>query len=126
MNRPKALLAIAVLFLVGVVVGVAATHLYYIHRFSQPGSIAEAAVDFGAHHLAETLDLRPDQRRELDHILAEATVEVEGVRKDAVLELRDLRDRSALRLEALLDEEQKQKLKALHAEQGRLFDKYLE
>lgn len=126
MSRTKALLGIAVLFLVGVVVGVAATHLYYMHRFSQPGSIAEAAVDFGAQHLAEALDLRPDQQAELDQILAEATVEVEGIRKDAVLELRDLRDRSALRLEGLLDEEQKQKLKALHAEQGRLFDKYLE
>lgn len=126
MNRPKALVGIAVLFLVGVVVGVAATHLYYFHRFSQPGSIAEAAVDFGGNHLADALELRPDQRRELDQILAEATVGVEGIRKGAVLELRDLRDRSAVRLEALLDDEQKRKLRALHAEQGRLFDKYLE
>lgn len=126
MNRPKALLGVAALFIVGVVVGIAATHLYYLNRFSQPGSIAEAAVDFGAGHLAESLDLRPDQRAELDRILTEVTEEVEGVRKVAVLELRDLRNRSALRLEAILDADQKQKLKKLHDEQGKLFDRYLE
>lgn len=87
--------------------------------------MADLALEVGARKLTRRLDLRPDQRQELDRILADTRGDVAVLRRDAVGRLRDIRDAAARRLDAVLDEEQREELRRLCEEQGQLFDRYL-
>ncbi len=102
-----------------------ATHVYYAHRLSRPGALADTAIALAARQITRQLDLRPDQRQELELILDDVREEVRVVRGDVVIRLRELRERAARRFESKLDDEQRQELRRLRAEHGLLLDDYL-
>lgn len=126
MKRSTALLLVAAIFVAGIGVGVVATHLYYLERFSRPGSIADAAVAVAGRRITRQLALRPDQERELERILVDTRSELEDVRRDTARDVREVRDRAAGRLRAVLDDAQRAELERLRREEGKIFDAYLE
>ena len=125
-KKMLALVLMCVVFASGVVVGIVGTQIYFAKRFSQPGSLAEAAIDISKRRLTRALDLRQDQQQSLDAILEGTRRELDTLRRDTAHRLRDIRDRSAAEFIEVLDEEQRQELEKIQAEQGRVFDEYLE
>lgn len=126
MRRWLALVLVAALFLLGAVAGVLGTHAFYVRKISEPGALAELVLDVAGHRMADRLDLREEQVRELDTILADTRDEIARAREDFVADLRGIRVRSAVRLEAILDEEQLEELRRIHREEGQAFDRFLE
>lgn len=126
MRRPVALALVGVLFALGVLVGVLSTHVFYLRQVSEPGGLAELVLDVTGQRLASRLDLRPDQRRQLDAILTDTRDEIATAREGFVADLRVIRARSAARLESILDEEQLEELRRIHRDEGVLFDRFLE
>lgn len=126
MKRPTALALVALLFLLGIVVGVLGTHVYYARQLRQPGGLANFALNIESRRLTRALDLRPDQKEELDRILADVRVEIADTRRQMVRDLVTIRNRSAQRLETVLDDDQRQALEKLRERQGKAFERYLE
>lgn len=124
-NRIVAIALVATVFVVGVLAGVVGTHVYYAKRFTNAGSIADAALEISARRMTRQLDLREDQQQIFEEILGDTRLEIDALRREATSRLRDIRDDSAERLIEVLDEEQLKKLEEMRAEQGRLFDEYL-
>ena len=126
MKRPVALALVAVIFLLGAVVGVLGTHYFYLRQVSEPGGLADLVLGVAGDRMARRLDLRPEQRQQLDAILDHTRDEIAVAREDFVGDLRIIRSHSAERLEAILDEEQLEILRRYRREEGDLFDRFLE
>ena len=126
MKRPTALVLVTLLFFAGIVVGVLGTHLYYARQFARPGGIASFALEIESRRLTRVLDLRPEQKDELDRILADVGVDIADVRRQMVLQLIEIRDHAATRFETVLDDDQRNTLEKLRQRQGRAFERYLE
>lgn len=125
MKRPLALALIAVIFVLGVMVGILGTHAFYLKRVAEPGGLAEIVLDVTGNRMANRLDLRPDQRKEFDAILASTRDDIAAARDNLVGDLREIRARSAQRLAAILDDTQLETLRQVQAEEGQVFDRFL-
>lgn len=124
-NRTVAVGLVALLFVLGIVVGVLGTHLFYAHRLRQPGALADVLVNAAAARATDRLDLRPDQREQLDGILETTRRDLQTLREDLVDRLRAIRARDIARLVEILDGDQRRRLEQLHATEGQVFDDYL-
>src|SRR5690606_24789184 len=71
MTRTRAYLVVISLFLLGVMVGILATHAFYAHRVHRPGGLVELAMGVLAADLRRSLDLDAQQQAEVDLILAD-------------------------------------------------------
>ena len=107
MRRSTALTATVALFLVGVLVGVAATHAFYLSRMREPGGLAALGLRLLSWELRWRLHLTPAQRAEVDHILADTRGEGLELRREMVPRVLDLMHRSRDRIVAVLDPEQR-------------------
>lgn len=116
---------IALIFGLGVAVGVLGTHLFYAHRLRHPGSVAEMIVDTAAARIAGRLDLTAEQRRELDEILERAQGDVQTLRRDLIDRLRVIRSEAIDDLFAILDDDQRRELERIHETEGQILDDYL-
>ncbi len=116
MKRSTALLAVAVLFLVGVAVGVLGTHLFYIHEARQPGGLAHLGSLWLARNLDRRLDLTADQRRQVDAILADTARDAAALRQDITPRLLEILDRTHRRIAAVLTPEQRKKFERFRHE----------
>lgn len=126
MRKPVALALVVALFLVGVTVGILGTHVFYAKRMEKPGGVAELALEIISGRLKKELNLRPDQKKELDLIFDDLREEIKGMRREIVDRLRVLREESAERLERVLDEDQLEKLEKFRSENGTMVDRYLD
>lgn len=108
MRRSTALTATVALFLVGVLVGVAATHAFYLSRMREPGGLAALGLRLLSWELRWRLHLTPAQRAEVDHILADTRGEGLELRREMVPRVLDLMHRSRDRIVAVLDPEQRE------------------
>ena len=107
MRRSTALTATVALFLVGVLVGVAATHAFYLSRMREPGGLAAIGLRLLSWELRWRLHLTPAQRAEVDHILADTRGEGLELRREMVPRVLELMHRSRDRIVAILDPEQR-------------------
>ena len=126
MKRPVALALVALVFILGILVGVLGTHVFYLKRVAEPGGLADLVLDVTGHRMAQRLDLRPEQREAFDAILLSTRDQIAAAREDFVGDLRDIRARSAQRLVAILDEDQLDELRKIQADEGQVFDRFLE
>ena len=124
-SRGLALALVAVIFGLGVVVGILGTHLFYAHQLRQPGEFTDAIVSSAGARMADRLDLDAAQRQALDEILDRARGEVKIVRRDLIDRLRAVRAQAIDELFDLLDEDQRRELERIHAEEGQFLDDYL-
>jgi Spy/CpxP family protein refolding chaperone len=117
-KRSTALLAVAALFLLGILVGVLGTHLFYLRQLRQPGGMAVVGSRFLANSLDRRLDLTPEQRRQVDAILADASREAGAVRSEMMPRILEILDRSHRRIAAVLTPEQRQELERFRRQRG--------
>jgi hypothetical protein len=120
-RRSTAIAAIAALFLIGVLVGVLGTHLFYLRQIRQPGGLARLGAHLMVADLQRRLALDPDQRRQVEAILADATHETAAVRREMTPRVLAILDRSRERISAVLTPEQRRELERYrHAHSERL------
>lgn len=126
MKRSTALLAATALFLVGILVGVLGTHLFYFHEMRQPGGLARLGSRLMLANLDRELDLTAEQRRAVEGILADARSEFAEIRRAATPRALAVLDRSHERIAALLSAEQRAKFERIQARRRALLERYLE
>jgi len=106
-RRTSAALAILSVFVVGIVVGVFATHLFYLRHLREPGGL----VGWGAHlyvaDLKRDLDLTAEQAKQVDAILLDTRKEALTVRRKIMPEMTVVLQKSRQRIEAILSPEQR-------------------
>ncbi|MGB3562130.1 MAG: hypothetical protein WBH75_18815 [Thermoanaerobaculia bacterium] len=125
MRRSVALLSVVAVFIVGVAIGIVATHLFYAQRFRHPGGppgfMGRSFVDQMESHL----DLTADQRREIDQILERTQGEAEMLRHEMQPRLRVLFESTETEIEAILTAEQQEKFRQLRETQRGRMDRFL-
>jgi len=124
-KRSTALLAATALFLVGILVGVLGTHLFYFHEMRQPGGLARLGSRLVLANLDRELDLTAEQRRAVEGILAETRNEFADIRREATPRVLAVLDRSHDRIAGLLTAEQRAKFERIRARRRALFERYL-
>jgi len=124
-KRSTALVAVVALFLVGVLVGILGTHLFYLRQLRHPGGMAALGNRFLANSLDRRLDLTPEQRRQVDAILADASREAGAVRREMMPRILEILDRSHRRIAAVLTPEQRQELERFRRQRGDRFRRLL-
>lgn len=125
MRRSTAIAAVVGLFLVGVLVGVLATHLFYLRQMRQPGGLALLGNRALAADLDRRLDLTPEQRRHVEAVLTDAAQEVGAVRQEMMPRVLDILERSQQRIAAVLTPEQQRELQRFRRQRGARFRRLL-
>lgn len=118
MTRTRAYLVVITLFLLGVMVGILATHAFYAHRMHRPGGLVELAMGVLAADLRRSLDLDPQQQAEVDLILADTTRDLVEIRTEVIQRIRDARSSSFERLVKVLRADQRVELERFRARQS--------
>ena len=115
MSRFTALASVFGLFVVGVLVGGFAVHLYYAKEQPQPG---ERRGRFHAgrfiDRLQRDLELTVEQRARIDEILQQARVASDQLRREMVPRVRTRMEQTREQIRGVLTPEQQQKFDALH------------
>lgn len=117
MKRHLALVYVAGLFLLGILVGALAMHLYYAvgspahPRFPGPGRAHRP--DF-SQRLERELDLTPEQARRIDAILAESRAEGEALHAEMLPRVREQMERTRARIAEVLTPEQRDRFEELN------------
>jgi hypothetical protein len=118
MKRSTALLAVISLFLVGALVGVLGTHLFYLRHLREPGWLVKTGSRLLAADLRRQLDLTPEQQRQLDSILLDTQKDVRAVRREMMPRMLAVLDRSQSRIEGILTPEQRETFRRLRERRG--------
>lgn len=113
MKRASAVLAVLAVLLLGIVVGVLGTHLFYAQRFREPGRWSEMAGDFFARRLERELNLTEEQRQAIDQIMAESRVEGFALREEMRPRVSAMMRRTSERISEVLTPEQRQRFAEL-------------
>lgn len=113
MKRPTAMAAVFGLFLAGVVSGLLGAHLFYAQHLQEP----KGPLWFMGHpplrHLAEDLELTPEQWRQVEEILRDSRQRGEDIRREIRPQLHQLMEETHERLVGLLTPEQQEKFESL-------------
>jgi hypothetical protein len=118
MKRSTATVVVVALFLVGVLVGVLGTHLFYLRHLREPGWLVTAGTRLLAADLRRDLDLTPEQEREIDAILADAQRDAIALRQELMPRMLDILDRSQSGISAVLTSEQRERFEQLRRRRG--------
>lgn len=113
MRRGLAVLAVIGLFLIGVLIGAFATHLFYVRLLWQPWGSTSERVRMFSERLDGRLDLTREQRREIDHILEDSRREARAIRDDVRPRIEAQLRQTRERIEAVLTPEQREKFERL-------------
>jgi Spy/CpxP family protein refolding chaperone len=113
MRRSTAIAAIAALFLVGVLVGVLGTHVFYLRHLQQPGWLLKTGTRLLAAELKRSLDLTPEQQRQVGAILADAQQDAFALRREMMPRVIAILDRTHSRISAVLTPEQRERFERL-------------
>lgn len=125
MRRSTAIAAVIGLFLVGILVGVFGTHLFYLHHLREPGWLVKAGTRLLAADLKRDLDLTPEQEREIDAILAESRQDVIALRREMTPRVLAILDRSRSRIAEVLTPEQRQRFERFRERRGARLRRFL-
>jgi Spy/CpxP family protein refolding chaperone len=114
-KRLTAAVAIAALFLVGVLVGVLGTHAFYLHELRQPGGLAAFGTRLLARDLNRRLDLDSAQKAQVETILKGTRAESAALRRDVMPRVFAILDHAHTRIDAVLTPEQRAEFKRYQA-----------
>ncbi len=113
MKRSSALFLVLGVLVVGFLVGIVATHLFYAQKFRKAGSVGSMASDFFAHRLERDLNLDTSQREQIDAILEETREAADELRFEIRPRIALLMEDAAERIDAVLTEEQRARFEEL-------------
>lgn len=126
MNKLKLATGVALVLLVGALVGSLGTMIYFKHRmdrFSQGGPPPRAMTALMMRRLSGELDLTDAQQAEVRKIIASLQENISSVRRKTLPEMEAINDKSFASIRDLLNAEQKQKLDTLYRKISGLHDK---
>ena len=126
MRRGTALAAVTAIFLVGVLVGVLATHLFYLRQLRQPGGFLDLSTRLIAADLDRRLDLTSDQRRQIREVLEQSRRQAVELRRQMAPEILALADDTHERIRAVLTSEQQEKFERLRQHRRRMVEEMLQ
>lgn len=115
MKRVAAVSAVLAVLILGVLVGVLGTHLFYAQKFRQPGSFSAVAGRFFAERLDRELALTEEQRQRIATILAQTRREAGALREELRPRIGALMDGAAERISEVLTPEQRERFRQLRA-----------
>jgi Spy/CpxP family protein refolding chaperone len=116
MRRPAAIGVVITLFLVGVVVGALGADLVAHRRGQRPGGGNGAGGHNAAAELQRRLDLSPDQRRQVDTILADSHRDAAALWEEVRPRLMTIVENGNDRIEKILTPSQKPEFQRYRAE----------
>lgn len=116
MKRAAAITAVLAIGVLGVLVGVLGTHLFYAHKLRRPGSFPMMAGQFFADRLDRELALSGEQRRAIADILEETRIGADALRDDLRPRIGALMEGASERISAILTPEQRERFELLREE----------
>jgi Spy/CpxP family protein refolding chaperone len=125
-KRWQALVALAGLFVLGVVSGGLGAHLYYARALDRPPGPPPFFAGFMGARLERHLDLTPEQGARMRQILDQSRREAEALRRDLAPRMRDVMERSEQRIRELLTAEQRQRFEELRRRHRRRSDRFFD
>lgn len=105
MRHWKSILGVALVFLFGVVCGIAMT-VFVVRALRSPDRMLAAAI----REMTRELDLKADQQRVVRDALTEMNKELAGLREDVKPQAEQIMLRARGKIERVLDENQKRRL----------------
>jgi Spy/CpxP family protein refolding chaperone len=108
-DRPRALVILAAVFLLGCVVGTAGS-LLYSRKALQGAGNTSVVRNQGRQRLPELLKLTPEQESRFREVMAESRKQLEAIRNEQSSRIAAIRSETNSKLLAILDREQQQKL----------------
>lgn len=115
MKRVAAISAVLAVLVLGILVGILGTHLFYAHRLAEPGSSSTMAGRFFAERLDRELALTAEQRAAIDAILDETQREAGALRDEMRPRVGGLMREATERISELLTPEQRRRFEELRA-----------
>ncbi len=125
-TRVKGGLLLLLAFLLGVAAGALGFGLFQVRMGWRPPRDPARFQQFLLKRLTRELDLRPDQRQQVEAILREAGQEFARLREEIGPRVREIRARSRDRIRALLDPEQQARFETLAQEWERRAERWRE
>ena len=124
MKRWQALLALAGLFVLGVVSGSLGAHLYYARALDRPPGPPPFFGGRMGPRLERHLELTPEQGEQLRAILDETRREAEALRRELGPRMREVMQRSEERIREMLTPEQRQRFEELRRQHRRRSERF--
>lgn len=116
MKRAAAIWAVSGILVLGILLGVLGTHLFYAHKLREPGSFSAVAGRFFAGRLERELALTAEQRDAIYAILEETRHEAGSLREELRPRVAALMEESAERISQVLTPEQRERFAELRRE----------
>ena len=113
MKRVAAVSAVVAVLVLGILVGILGTHLFYAQKLRQAGSFSKMAGRFFAERLDRELALTVEQREAIDAILEETQVEAHAIREEIRPWVDALMEGSKERITEILTPEQRERFEVL-------------
>jgi Spy/CpxP family protein refolding chaperone len=113
MKRASAILVVLAILILGFLVGVVATHLFYAQRFQRAGSFSEMASEFFTARLERELDLTVEQRDAIGAILDQAHSDAEALRAGMRPKVERLIRKANTQISEVLTDEQRRRFAEL-------------
>ena len=124
MKRRQALVALAGLFVLGVVSGGLGAHLYYARSLDRPPGPPPFFTRFMGPRLERLLELTPEQQVQMREILDESRREAEALRRDLAPRMHEVMERGESRIRELLTAEQLERFEGLQRRHRRRSDRF--
>ncbi len=115
MKRVAAISAVLGVLVLGVLVGILGTHLFYAQKLREPGSLSLMAGRFFAERLDRELALTDEQRAAIDEILERTRHEAGALREEMRPRVGALMDDASRRISEVLTPEQRERFEELRA-----------
>lgn len=125
MKRASAVIAVLAIFVVGVVAGVAAAHLYYARLLTRPGGPPAIGAQRFSDHLARRLRLSRAQEQQVAEILARTQEKSERFREQMEPRVRDLLETTHREIEDILSKEQRERFREMRETRQRRMEQFL-
>ena len=125
MKKSTALFAVIAVLVLGILLGILGTHLFYAQKFRKAGSWSEMASDFFAHRLERELGLSAEQRQAIERIMEESRVEGHAMREEMRPRVEEMMRRTSERISEVLTPEQRQRFAELRREHRGRAERFL-
>lgn len=113
MRRVAAFGAVLAVFFVGLAGGVAGAHLFYAHKLEETSERVPYLAPHYPGRLDRSLDLTPEQEREVHRILRQAHEDADELRREVRPRIRELMERAHDEIRETLTPEQRERFDEL-------------
>lgn len=116
MNKVAAIAAVLAILVLGILVGVLGTHLFYAQKFRRPGLMPMMAGQMFAERLDHELSLSDEQRIAIAEILEQTRLEADAMRSEVRPRIAALLQQASERISEVLTPEQRRRFAQLREE----------